>query len=151
MAAPLPPALILAMPIDTSWLPVIPGPFILLLFLPLFPLVLLSIGARPPKTDSLPFSTDEIWQTAALVTAAGSVALCTIFYPGAAGEILHWVKGDGSSTLVKNTILPVTSNVRHRQTDRLPKRQGTPLSAPLKDISRNGARGEFLTRQGSSD
>lgn len=69
----------------------IPGPFILLLALPAIPLLLFSIGARPPDTSNLPFSTDDLWQTTAAITVAGAVVLCLGFWPGAFSGIGNWV------------------------------------------------------------
>lgn len=89
-------------PVTTaSWPDIIPGPFILLLLLPALPLLLFSIGARPPDTHSLPFSTDDLWQTTAFITVAGAVVLCVGLYPGLLGDVGTWVKGgagDGRSS-----------------------------------------------------
>ena len=80
----------------TSSMPsLIPGPFILLLALPAIPLLLFSIGARPPDTSNLPFSTDDLWQTTAIITIAGAVVLCLCFWPDAFSEIGQWISNGG--------------------------------------------------------
>lgn len=81
-----------AEPVIASTFPtIIPGPFILLLAIPAIPLLLFSIGARPPDTSNLPFSTDDLWQTTALISIAGAVVLCLAFWPGAFSSIGNWV------------------------------------------------------------
>lgn len=79
----------------SSWPDILPGPFILLLLLPALPLLLFSIGARPPDTHSLPFSTDDLWQTTAFITVAGVVVLCVGLYPSLLGDVGTWVRGGG--------------------------------------------------------
>ncbi|KAK4686113.1 hypothetical protein P7C73_g4016, partial [Tremellales sp. Uapishka_1] len=83
--------------------PLIPGPFILLFLLPIIPLLLFSIGARPPDGTNLPFSTDDIFQMTAFITVAGAVVLCVGVYPGAFGSVATWIKqgGTGGSLSVK--------------------------------------------------
>lgn len=71
----------------------LPGPFILLLFVPAIPLLLFSIGARPPDTNHLPFFTSDLWHTTAMITVAGMVVLCVGVYPGAFQELGEWVVG----------------------------------------------------------
>ncbi len=81
--------------VTTSSFPtLIPGPFILLLALPAVPLLLFSIGARPPDTSNLPFSTDDLWQTTAFITVSGAVVLCLGLWPGALGEVGSWITGN---------------------------------------------------------
>ncbi|ORX41243.1 hypothetical protein BD324DRAFT_648123 [Kockovaella imperatae] len=72
---------------------ILPGPFILLLLLPVIPLLLFSVGARPPDTSHLPFSTDDLWQTTAFITIAGAVVLCVGLYPGAFRDVAQWITG----------------------------------------------------------
>ncbi|OCF34779.1 hypothetical protein I316_03321 [Kwoniella heveanensis BCC8398] len=74
----------------------IPGPFILLLLLPSIPLLLFSLGARPPDTSHLPFSTSDIFATGAFVTVAGIVVLCLGVYPETGQAVLEWIK-DGNA------------------------------------------------------
>jgi len=82
----------LQVPVTSGWPNILPGPFILLLLLPAIPLVLFSFGARPPDTNNLPFTTDDLWQTTAFVTVAGSVVLAMGVYPGLLGDITGWIK-----------------------------------------------------------
>ncbi|WVR03170.1 hypothetical protein IAU60_000161 [Kwoniella sp. DSM 27419] len=70
----------------------IPGPFILLLLLPSIPLILFSLGARPPDTSHLPFSTTDVFATGAFVTVAGTVVLCFWVYPEAGGMVWSWIR-----------------------------------------------------------
>ena len=92
--------------VPSSYPSLIPGPFILLLALPAIPLVLFSIGARPPDTSALPFSTDDLWQTTALLTVAGAVVLCLGFWPGAFSGISNWVvAGTSEGTGVVNRLV----------------------------------------------
>ncbi|WVQ94256.1 hypothetical protein IAU59_001335 [Kwoniella sp. CBS 9459] len=74
----------------------IPGPFILLLLLPSIPLLLFSLGARPPDTSHLPFSTSDVFATGAFVTVAGIVVLCLGVYPETGQAVLEWIK-DGNA------------------------------------------------------
>jgi hypothetical protein len=69
----------------------LPGPFFLLLLLPAIPLLLFSLGARPPDASGLPFLTNDLWQTTALVTIAGAVILCVGLYPGMLSGVGEWV------------------------------------------------------------
>ncbi|WVQ82581.1 hypothetical protein IAT38_004711 [Cryptococcus sp. DSM 104549] len=75
---------------------VLPGPFILLILLPAIPLLLFSLGARPPGTSALPFSTNDLFATTALVTMAGGAVLLLGVWPDAGGQIWGWIRdGDG--------------------------------------------------------
>ncbi|KAL7420262.1 hypothetical protein Q5752_005231 [Cryptotrichosporon argae] len=91
-AAPVPVAPVVALP---TWPSLAPAPFILLFLLPALPLLLFSIGARPPDTSALPFSTDDMYHTMALMCAAGAVVLCLGVYPDAFGGVWGWVR-DGA-------------------------------------------------------
>jgi len=96
-------------PVVASSFPnLVPGPFILLLALPAIPLLLFSVGARPPDTSKLPFSTDDLWQTTAAITVASAVVLCIGFWPGAFSGVGNWVtsgvvQGDGWVQWVSRT------------------------------------------------
>lgn len=63
----------------------------MLLILPTIPLLLFSAGARPPDTSSLPFSTNDIFQTSALMSVAGAVILCVGVYPGVFEGVKDWI------------------------------------------------------------
>ena len=82
-----------------SYPALIPGPFILLLLLPIIPLLLFSVGARPPDTSGLPFSTDDLWQTTAFISVAGAVVLCVGLYPGAFSDVAQWVADGGTGEI----------------------------------------------------
>lgn len=92
---------------ESSWPDILPGPFILLLLLPAFPLILFSIGARPPDTSALPFTTDDLWQTTAFITVAGAVVLSMGLYPGMLSDVTTWVK-DGSGSPWRAYLVDVT-------------------------------------------
>ena len=85
--------------VTSAYPSLLPGPFILFLLLPAIPLLLFSVGARPPDSSHLPFSTDDIWQTTAFVTVAGAVVLCVGLYPGALKDVGNWVADGGGSGL----------------------------------------------------
>jgi len=85
-----------AAPIPTGWPNILPGPFILLLLLPAVPLLLFSIGARPPDTHNLPFTTDDLWQTTAFITVAGAVVLAMGLYPGLLADVTGWIREGGN-------------------------------------------------------
>ena len=99
-AAPAAPAVI-------GWPSILPGPFILLLLLPAFPLILFSIGARPPDTSALPFTTDDLWQTTAFITVAGAVVLSMGLYPGILSDASAWIK-DGGGGIWRTYLVDLT-------------------------------------------
>lgn len=78
--------------ISASSFDILPGPFILLLLIPLLPLTLFSLGARPPGVSSLPFLTDELWRTTALLGLAVIVGLFVGVYPDSLQSMVTWVK-----------------------------------------------------------
>lgn len=86
--APLPPVVM------SSYSTLIPGPFILLLLLRSIPLLLFSIGARPPDTSALPFSMTEVFTTAAFVSIAGGVVIGLVVWPDMGKNIGNWVSGE---------------------------------------------------------
>jgi len=69
----------------------LPGPFLLLIFIPLLPLALFSLGARPPTGSSFDFLTDELWRTTALLGVAVTVGLCVGVYPESMKEMGGWL------------------------------------------------------------
>ncbi|WRT63307.1 uncharacterized protein IL334_000212 [Kwoniella shivajii] len=85
-----------------------PGPFILLFLLPAIPLLLFSVGARPPDTSHLPFSTSDAFATGAFVTIAGVVVLCLGVYPEAGGAVWTWIREGGKVNLSLEGIWPWT-------------------------------------------
>lgn len=82
-----------AIPLPSSYTTLIPGPFVLLLLLPSIPLLLFSIGARPPDTSALPFSGTEVFTTAAFVSIAGGVVLGLVVWPEMGKDLGGWVGG----------------------------------------------------------
>jgi hypothetical protein len=81
-----------ALPSTVPYIDLLPGPFLLLIFIPLLPLALFSLGARPPSGSSLDFLTEELWRTTALLGVAVTVALCVGVYPGSMEGVTSWVK-----------------------------------------------------------
>jgi hypothetical protein len=81
-----------ALPSTLPYIDLLPGPFLLLIFIPLLPLALFSLGARPPSGSSLDFLTEELWRTTALLGVAVTVALCVGVYPGSMEGVVSWVK-----------------------------------------------------------
>ncbi|KAK6904800.1 hypothetical protein I203_105618 [Kwoniella mangroviensis CBS 8507] len=71
---------------------IIPGPFILLILLPAIPLLLFSLGARPPDTSHLPFTTSDIFTTGAFVTVTMTIVICLGVYPEAGGAVWAWIR-----------------------------------------------------------
>jgi hypothetical protein len=91
MAAPV-------IPVATPQAPIInTGPIILLLLLPTLPLLLFSVGARPPKLSGLPFSSTDLLTTGACITIAGAVVLGLAIWPEGMAALTGWVRGAGSS------------------------------------------------------
>ena len=84
-----------ALPNSLPYVDLLPGPFILLFLIPLLPLALFSLGARPPAFGSgsgpSPLS-DELWRTTALLAGAVTVALCVGVYPDSMTDVVAWVK-----------------------------------------------------------
>ncbi|WVW81369.1 hypothetical protein I302_103361 [Kwoniella bestiolae CBS 10118] len=74
----------------------LPGPFILLLLLPSIPLLLFSLGARPPDTSHLPFTTSDIFTTGAFVTVTMTIVICLGVSPEAGGAVWALIK-DGAN------------------------------------------------------
>lgn len=91
---PLPPPV----PMSNSYTTLIPGPFILLLLLPSIPLLLFSIGARPPDTSALPFSMTEVFTTAAFVSVAGGVVMGLVIWPDMGKNVGGWMAGSASGS-----------------------------------------------------
>ncbi|WWC67203.1 uncharacterized protein I206_101110 [Kwoniella pini CBS 10737] len=75
---------------------ILPGPFILLIILPLIPLLLFSLGARPPNTSNLPFSNSDIFTTGAFLTITMIIVICLGVYPEAGGAVWEFIK-DGKN------------------------------------------------------
>ncbi|WVO16050.1 hypothetical protein L204_103715 [Cryptococcus depauperatus] len=74
----------------------LPGPFILLVLLPAIPLLLFSIGARPPDTSALPFSTNDLFVTTSLICFAFGAVLMLGVYPDVGGRLWLWIReGEG--------------------------------------------------------
>ncbi|WVQ64403.1 uncharacterized protein L199_002569 [Kwoniella botswanensis] len=71
---------------------ILPGPFILLLLLPAIPLLLFSLGARPPDTSHLPFTTSDVFTTGAFVTVTMTIVICLGVYPEAGGAVWAWIR-----------------------------------------------------------
>lgn len=94
----------------SSYPSILPGPFILLLALPAIPLLLFSVGARPPDSSALPFSTDDVWQTTAFVTVAGAVVLCIGIYPEAFTDVGNWIADGASGDTWRDKWSSLTSN-----------------------------------------
>ncbi|WVQ72352.1 hypothetical protein IAR50_001903 [Cryptococcus sp. DSM 104548] len=76
----------------------LPGPFILFILLPTIPLLLFSLGARPPNTSSLPFSTNELFVTTTMICLATGAVLLLGVYPDVGGQIWGWIR-DGDFNL----------------------------------------------------
>lgn len=76
---------------------IVPGPIFLLLFLPALPLLLFSLGARPPDTNTLPFTTGDFFVTTACLTTAGAIGLGMVYWPEGLAGLGNWVKGGSSS------------------------------------------------------
>lgn len=75
-----------------------PGPIILLALLPAIPLLLFSLGARPPDTSALllfPLTTNDLLVTTSLVCLAGGSVLLGGVYPEVGGWVWGWVKDGG--------------------------------------------------------
>lgn len=83
------------LPTSLPYVDLLPGPFILLIFIPLLPLALFSLGARPPSGSSFDFLTDELWRTTALLGIAVTVGLCVGVYPSTLEGMGGWLK-DGN-------------------------------------------------------
>jgi hypothetical protein len=83
------------LPTSLPYVDLLPGPFILLIFIPLLPLALFSLGARPPAGSSFDFLTDELWRTTALLGIAVTVGLCVGVYPSTLEGMGGWLK-DGN-------------------------------------------------------
>ncbi|WWC97470.1 hypothetical protein V866_004350 [Kwoniella sp. B9012] len=75
---------------------ILPGPFILLLLLPAIPLLLFSLGARPPDTSHLPFTTSDVFTTGAFVTVTMTIVICLGVYPEAGGAVWAWIREDAN-------------------------------------------------------
>jgi hypothetical protein len=80
------------LPNSVPYIDLLPGPFLLLIFIPLLPLALFSLGARPPTGSSLGFLTEELWRTTALLGIAVTVGLCVGVYPGSIQNMTEWLK-----------------------------------------------------------
>ena len=87
-----------ALPNSLPYVDLLPGPFILLFLIPLLPLALFSLGARPPGPSSFPILTDELWRTTALLGGAVTIALCVGVYPDSMGDVVGWVR-DGRMSM----------------------------------------------------
>ncbi|KAE8541188.1 hypothetical protein D1P53_002545 [Cryptococcus gattii VGV] len=74
---------------------ILPGPIILLILLPAIPLFLFSLGARPPDTSALPFSTNDLFVTTTLICLAGGTVLFLGVYPEVGGRVWGWIKDGG--------------------------------------------------------
>ncbi|KIR42198.1 hypothetical protein I307_00672 [Cryptococcus deuterogattii 99/473] len=74
---------------------ILPGPIILLVLLPAIPLFLFSLGARPPDTSALPFSTNDLFVTITLICLAGGTVLFLGVYPEVGGRVWGWIKDGG--------------------------------------------------------
>ena len=85
------------LPTSLPYVDLLPGPFILLIFIPLLPLALFSLGARPPSGSSFEFLTDELWRTTALLGIAVSVGLCVGVYPSTLEGMGGWLKNGNLS------------------------------------------------------
>lgn len=82
-----------ALPNSVPYADLLPGPFILLFLIPLLPLALFSLGARPPSLGEGHFPlSDELWRTTALLGMAVTIALCVGVYPDSMGDVVGWVK-----------------------------------------------------------
>jgi hypothetical protein len=81
------------LPNSVPYMDLLPGPFLLLIFIPRLPLALFSLGARPPTGSSLSFLTEELWRTTALLGIAVTVGLCVGVYPGSIQNMTEWLKG----------------------------------------------------------
>lgn len=79
------------LPNSLPYVDLLPGPFILLFLIPLLPLTLFSLGARPPGPASFPLS-DELWRTTALLGSAVAIAIGVGMYPDSMGDLVSWVK-----------------------------------------------------------
>jgi hypothetical protein len=83
------------LPTSLPSMDLLPVPFLLLIFIPLLPLALFSLGARPPTGSSFDFLTDELWRTTALLGVAVTVGLCVGVYPESMKEMGGWLmEGD---------------------------------------------------------
>ncbi|WWD22766.1 hypothetical protein CI109_107259 [Kwoniella shandongensis] len=99
-APPAPvPAIVPTAPFNASPT-LLPGPFIILILLPAIPLLLFSLGARPPDTSNLPFAANDMWLTMGFVTIAGIVVLCLGVYPEVGGTVWDWIKAGGEGVVV---------------------------------------------------
>ncbi|ODO00251.1 hypothetical protein I350_06880 [Cryptococcus amylolentus CBS 6273] len=76
----------------------LPGSFILLILLPVIPLLLFSLGARPPNTSSLPFSTNELFVTTTMICLATGAVLLLGVYPDVGGQIWGWIRDGDLNT-----------------------------------------------------
>ncbi|WWC57707.1 uncharacterized protein I303_100241 [Kwoniella dejecticola CBS 10117] len=81
---------------------ILPGPFILLLLLPSIPLLLFSLGARPPDTSHLPFSTSDVFTTGAFVTVTMTIVICLGVYPEAGGAVWEFIRDGGKGSMNMN-------------------------------------------------
>lgn len=82
----------------------VPGPIILLLLLPALPLLLFSLGARPPDTDTLPFTTGDFFVTTACLTTAGAIGLGMAYWPDGLTGLGNWIKGGSIVTDAVNKL-----------------------------------------------
>lgn len=80
---------------------ILPGPIILLVLLPAIPLLLFSLGARPPDTSALPFgfgefaTNNDLLVTTTLVCLAGGTVLFLGVYPEVGGRVWGWIRDGG--------------------------------------------------------
>ena len=126
---------------------IVPGPFLLLLAIPALPLLLFAFGARPPKTDALPFNTDDVFQTGGLIAVVVIAAVVLGAYPDALSSATGWIQDGGADIW---HMLPGTSKSR-RAPPSLPRRTHPLLRYPnLSQSARSDVATCLLTLKRSS-